>query len=218
MNRFSPPRQHSGGRRIVLAGALTVTLGGLLASTRSIAQAAFDLQELRAQLQKHPVSRGVFVQEKHLRGLERPLASEGRYVLAQGQGLLWSLRTPFQQDYRITAAGIARRDGETWTAVSAQSAGAQQNRLLLALLNGDDQALAEQFDLQPAGSLADWQLRLLPRSLLLRQIFDEIRVSGGAAVSRVELIEAQGDRSVIRFSETTHDQNLTTAERSAFTS
>jgi len=74
---------------------------------------AFDLDQLAAQLGKPAVVRGPFVQEKHLRALPRPLTSEGHFVLSREQGLLWLLRKPLQQDYRIGAAGIARRvDGQ----------------------------------------------------------------------------------------------------------
>ena len=68
---------------------------------------AFDLQQLSDQLAKPSVIHGSFIQEKHLRALPQPLVSKGTFVLAKNHGLLWLLKTPLQQDYRITAKGIA---------------------------------------------------------------------------------------------------------------
>ena len=64
---------------------------------------AFDLQQLSDQLAKPDVIHGHFIQEKHLRALPQPLTSQGTFVLAKNHGLLWLLKTPLQQDYRITA-------------------------------------------------------------------------------------------------------------------
>jgi len=77
---------------------------------------AFDLQQLSDQLSRPEVIHGRFIQEKHLRALPQPLTSKGHFVLAKNHGLLWLLQTPLQQDYRITAQGIARRDAGSPTA------------------------------------------------------------------------------------------------------
>src|SRR5690606_8453225 len=90
---------------------------------------AFDLDALNAQLRAQPVLHGDFVQEKHLRALPQPLVSRGQFVLAREHGLLWQLRSPLQQDYRISASGIARRTAEDWQASAGQSANERQNRL-----------------------------------------------------------------------------------------
>ncbi|GAC1029983.1 outer membrane lipoprotein carrier protein LolA [Pseudomonas sp. No.21] len=159
---------------------------------------AFDLDQLAAQLGKPAVVRGPFVQEKHLRALPRPLTSEGHFVLSREQGLLWLLRKPLQQDYRIGAAGIARRVDGHWQAQPGQDVAAQQSRLFLAVLKGDHQGLARDFQLQLSGDAAHWQLHLTPNSLLLKQIFSAIQIEGGALVERIELRETQGDSTVLR--------------------
>ena len=65
-----------------------------------------------------------------MRALPQPLISKGRFVLAKNHGLLWLLQTPLQQDYRITARGIARRDGNAWQMLPNKSAGAEQNPMM----------------------------------------------------------------------------------------
>jgi outer membrane lipoprotein-sorting protein len=177
---------------------------------------AFDLTQLNALLRQKPVVRGTFTQEKHLRALPQPLVSHGRFVLAQDLGLLWLLQRPLQQDYRITTQGIARRDERGWQPTTQQGASERQNRLTLALLSGDSATLARDFELALAGDADHWQLTLTPRAMLLKQIFQRIELQGGASVSQIEILEAQGDRTLMRLSDSQADQHLTDTERHAF--
>ena len=112
---------------------------------------AFDLQQLSDQLARPDVIHGHFIQEKHLRALPQPLTSKGTFVLAKNNGLLWLLKTPLQQDYRITTKGIARRDANGWQMLPGKSAGAEQNRLFLAVLQGDSSGLQRDFELSLTG-------------------------------------------------------------------
>ncbi|WP_244168955.1 outer membrane lipoprotein carrier protein LolA [Pseudomonas saponiphila] len=177
---------------------------------------AFDLQQLSDQLSRPEVIHGRFIQEKHLRALPQPLTSKGHFVLAKNHGLLWLLQTPLQQDYRITAAGIARRDASSWQMLPGKSAGAEQNRLFLAVLQGDSSGLQRDFELKLQGSAEDWHLQLIPRSLLLKQIFNQINIDGGALVQRIELLEAQGDRTLLIMQDSSSALPLSEAEQHDF--
>ncbi|MBF8726198.1 outer membrane lipoprotein carrier protein LolA [Pseudomonas fulva] len=189
------------------------TLAVLIVSPLS---AAFDLDDLQRQLSAPAVVKGPFIQEKHLRALPQPLLSEGEFVLARDHGLLWILHTPLRQDYRIDAQGIARRDPSGWQVLPSRSAGAQQNQLFFAVLQGDSTGLQRDFELALSGDATQWQLRLTPRSLLLKQIFSRIDISGGRFVQRIELSETQGDSTVLRLPESTGAAELSDMERSDF--
>ncbi|MBA5705853.1 outer membrane lipoprotein carrier protein LolA [Pseudomonas fulva] len=189
------------------------TLAVLIVSPLS---AAFDLDDLQRQLSEPAVVKGPFIQEKHLRALPQPLLSEGEFVLARDHGLLWILHTPLRQDYRIDAQGIARRDPSGWQVLPSRSAGAQQNQLFFAVLQGDSTGLQRDFELVLSGDATQWQLRLTPRSLLLKQIFSRIDISGGRFVQRIELSETQGDSTVLRLPESTGAAELSDMERSDF--
>ncbi|MFJ4346017.1 outer membrane lipoprotein carrier protein LolA [Pseudomonas sp. NPDC089401] len=177
---------------------------------------AFSLDDLQKQLSEPAVVKGPFIQEKHLRALPQPLLSKGRFVLARDHGLLWLLQTPLRQDYRIDAQGIARRDPSGWQALPSRSAGAEQNRLFFAVLQGDSSGLQRDFELSLSGAAEHWQLRLTPRSLLLKQVFSRIDISGGRYVERIELSETQGDSTVLRMPESSGSAALSDAERSDF--
>ncbi|WP_369826395.1 outer membrane lipoprotein carrier protein LolA [Pseudomonas sp. Lz4W] len=202
------------GRFKKLASQLAAT-GFVLMFLCSSAQ-AFDLQQLSTQLARPQVIHGDFIQEKHLRALPKPLISTGTFVLAKDHGLLWQLKTPLQQDYRITAQGIARRNGSEWQMLPGKSAGAEQNRLFLAVLQGDSSGLQRDFELQLQGEASHWQLTLTPRSVLLKQIFTRINIDGGELVQRIELQETQGDSTLLKLQNSVSNQPLSDAEQHDF--
>jgi len=182
-----------------------------------LAARAFDLADLQTQLNATPVVRGHFVQQKFLRSLPQPLTSRGDFTLAAGKGLLWLLPTPIAQDLRIDARGISRRDeAGKWQALPQHSGAGRENRLFLSVLAGDTAGLRENFDLALTGDADAWQLLLTPRSVLLRQIFDNIQINGGKLVDRIELRETQGDRSVLQMTDAQAAQALTAEEQRAF--
>ncbi|MFY2610250.1 LolA family protein [Achromobacter ruhlandii] len=178
---------------------------------------AFNLDDLQQQLRATPIVRGHFVQQKFLRSLPQPLTSRGDFTLAAGRGLLWLLRSPIAQDLRISADGIARRgpDG-AWQALPQHSGAGRENRLFLSVLAGDTSGLRENFDLSLSGGPDAWQLTLLPSSVLLRQIFENIQINGGRLVDRIELREVQGDRSVLQMVDAASADALTPEEQRAF--
>ncbi len=202
------------GRFKKLASKLAAT-GFVLMFLCSSAQ-AFDLQQLSTQLARPQVIHGDFIQEKHLRALPKPLISTGTFVLAKDHGLLWQLKTPLQQDYRITAQGIARRNASEWQMLPGKSAGAEQNRLFLAVLQGDSSGLQRDFELQLQGEASHWQLTLTPRSVLLKQIFTRINIDGGELVQRIELQETQGDSTLLKLQNSVSNQPLSDAEQHDF--
>ncbi|MBY8937673.1 outer membrane lipoprotein carrier protein LolA [Pseudomonas fluorescens] len=192
------------------------SLGAVALLAVSALANAFDLQQLSEQLAKPDVIHGQFIQEKHLRALPQPLISKGSFVLAKNHGLLWLLKTPLKQDYRISAKGIARREGNGWQLLPNKSAGAEQNRLFLAVLQGDSSGLQRDFELALSGDAQQWKLTLTPRSLLLKQVFNQINIDGGALVQTIELLETQGDSTVLRMQDSTAGQPLSDAEQHDF--
>ncbi|WOF80888.1 outer membrane lipoprotein carrier protein LolA [Stutzerimonas kunmingensis] len=188
------------------------TIALLMAANLATAQ-TFDLPQLAEQLSGPAVVRGDFIQEKHLRALPQPLTSQGQFVLARDHGLLWLLQQPIRQDYRISALGIARRSEQGWQALDPQGSSARQNQLFLAVLSGDTQALQRDFDLQLNGDPDAWRLQLTPRGALLRQVFETIEIEGSDTVTRIELREVQGDRTVLRLLDSRLDDTLTAREQ-----
>jgi outer membrane lipoprotein-sorting protein len=192
-------------------------VAALLLGACSTAAWAFDLNDLQAQLREAPVVRGQFVQQKFLRSLAQPLTSTGLFTLSTTNGLLWELRAPLHQDLLLTPNAMFRRDdGGKWQALPQPIGSARETRMFLTVLGGDTQALQDNFDIALSGNAGDWQLVMTPRSALLKQIFTDIRISGGKLVQRIELRETQGDRTVMEMKNTRADTKLNEDESRDF--
>jgi len=175
--------------RALLLAALLLCTGVLQAET---------VDELEARLGALRPVNGSFIQEKHLRALPQPLTSTGLFELTPEHGLLWQVRSPLQQDYRIDDSGISRLTPQGWQEQPGRDAAAHQSRLFLSLLRGDRKRLEENFEVIYKGDDSAWQVELLPRSSLMRQVFTRISVEGSEHVERIELFETQGDRTLLR--------------------
>ncbi|AHG87464.1 Outer membrane lipoprotein carrier protein LolA [Bibersteinia trehalosi USDA-ARS-USMARC-190] len=175
---------------------------------------AFSQQDLVLQLQKPSNLQGQFSQQRFLNGLTKPMTTQGDFVLLKNQGLLWQMKKPFENQLRVKADGISQWNGSQW--VSSQQLGqSEQIKLFLGLLSGDVAALSTQFDLQLNGTEKAWQLGLVPNSLLMKQIFDNIEIRGDLVVKSIEIREKQGDRTLIRFEQIQQDQSLSAFAQSA---
>lgn len=177
---------------------------------------AFSLDELETQLSQAQVIRGDFAQEKYLRDLPMPLKSQGNYVLSKQQGLLWFLSKPISKQYRINGKGVALNTPDGWQIQNKQETVARQSRIFLAVLQGDRSGLQQDFDLTLTGTADNWRLLLTPRSVFLKQIFQQIEIEGGQLVSSIKLHEVQGDKTVLRFINSQPDQQLLSNEQHDF--
>ncbi|MDO4641524.1 MAG: outer membrane lipoprotein carrier protein LolA [Neisseria sp.] len=164
---------------------------------------AFSSAELAQTLQKPENVQGAFTQQRYLKSLTKPMTTHGQFVLMPKRGLLWHMQKPFENRLRVRADGIMQWNGNAWSAVNASklSGQSQQIRLFLDLLGGNTQGLEKQFALQLSGNQQAWTLRLNPKTLVMKQIFNQIEISGDNVVRRIELNEKQGDRTVMQFNQ-----------------
>ncbi|TDQ57675.1 outer membrane lipoprotein carrier protein LolA [Mesocricetibacter intestinalis] len=175
---------------------------------------AFSQAELIKTLQRPQNTQGIFMQQRFLASLSKPISVTGRFVLVKNKGLLWRMEKPFNADQRIRADGISQWNGTEWIN-AGQSSQNRQIALFLGLLEGNVSALENQFDLFLSGEPQNWTLVLKPSGLLMQQIFERIEIQGDDSVKRIELREKQGDVTLISFSEIKTDQPLDQFARAA---
>ena len=191
-------------------------LAALTALCLAAAAHAFDSRELTAQLQAPKTVQGRFTQQKHLRTLTKPVTTSGRFALRPGHGLFWHLQKPFELRLRVRRDGISRQDASgAWKSNGSQSTQAAQVKLFMAVLGGDTAELQRHFTLKLSGSAGSWQLLLLPKTVVMKQVFENITISGDKLVRRIELKEKQGDRTVMQFEQLQTDQTLDAAAKQA---
>lgn len=159
---------------------------------------AIDVAAISTQLRAQSATAGRFTQTRYLRGMSQPLAANGTFAL-DGETLYWTLEKPFASRLRITAAGVSQWQDGDWRSTGNTALNDAQTRLFLAFLRADSATLGEYFDISASGEATAWTLHLTPKTALMRQIFRQITIDGGAYVARVILEEAQGDRSELLF-------------------
>ncbi len=191
-------------------------LAALTALCLAAAAHAFDSRELTVQLQAPKTVQGRFTQQKYLRTLTKPVTTSGRFALRPGHGLFWHLQKPFELRLRVRRDGISRQDASgAWKSNGSQSTQAAQVKLFMAVLGGDTAELQRHFTLKLSGSAGNWQLLLLPKTVVMKQVFENITISGDKLVRRIELKEKQGDRTVMQFEQLQTDQALDAAAKQA---
>jgi hypothetical protein len=141
------------------------------------------------------VLRGRFGQERHLRGFDAPLRTEGRFVLAPGRGLIWQAETPFAVTTVITAAGLVQEvDGSETMRLPATRLPflSRLYGMLSGALSGDWRGLEADFVVVRSGDAAHWRAELTPRRADAVP-FSGIVVSGGRFVDQVRIDKPNGD-------------------------
>ena len=175
---------------------------------------AFSESELVNLLRQPHNVQGEFVQQRFLKALEKPINTQGKFVLLTNKGLLWQMEKPFVNQMRVQANGITQWNGQQWVA-NANLSQSDQIRLFLGLLSGDLAALKAQFDVNLSGTAQHWQLKLIPNSLLMKQIFTQIELQGDNNVKQIQLDETQGDKTLILFNQIQQNQALSPFAQSA---
>ena len=188
-------------RGFLSAFLLAVAAGGSIPPVA----AADPLAQVQGQVAQVPLLRGEFAQEKQVAGFRNPLRSSGRFLLARGKGVVWTTVAPFPSEIVITQDRILsrQRDGGRRVEVDArQQPGLRSvNAMMFALMSGDMKALTSTFDVKAEPAAGNgWRMTLAPRSRQLAQAFTSVRLSGDRYVREVELHEANGDVTHLRFS------------------
>ena len=129
--------------------------------------AATARAEEPARLAPGEILRGGFSQDRSLTGFPRPLHSEGRFLLAPGQGLVWRGETPFRLVSVIAPGGLTQSlDGHETMHLSAAKLPflGPLHDILSAAMQGDWQPLERSFTVTRLPHGATSTIRLVPRA------------------------------------------------------
>ena len=166
-------------------------------------QAAVPAAKIQAMLAKPAIMCGRFDQTKTLAGMKKPLASEGRFCVVAGKGVLWRTLKPFPSTLRLTRDEIVNYQGDRIAMrLDAKTEPTVRviNNVLFSLLAGDLGQLDTLFDGDGSVDATSWNVALKPRQAALEKAIGEIRLEGGAYVKSIVMNEAGGDRTTIVFS------------------
>jgi hypothetical protein len=191
-----------------------------LAALCASAQATAPVAKIQAILAKPNILCGRFDQTKHLAGMKKPLASNGRFCVVAGKGVLWRTLKPFPNTLRLTRDEIVHFQGER---VAMRLEAKQEptvrmiNSVLFSLLAGDLAQLESLFEVDGSADASSWKVALKAREPALAKAIGAISLDGGSYVKNIHINEASGDRTDIVFSEIkTGDAAITPEEAALF--
>lgn len=186
--------------RQILLGALLL-LGSASASAEAVDPPGL-IEKLEQRIALDEQVSGTFEQKKFITVLPEPLRSQGRFSYHREDGLVWETLTPIPNRLVFDQQGIHQSvEGKTvWEVDAQQPAVVTITRVISSVLAADWQGLQDYFALDGQMDAQGWQLQLTPRDDVLEQIVGSIFITGDRVLSRMVLMEPNGDRTEISFS------------------
>lgn len=155
-------------------------------------------------LRRAPGFSALFVEEKTLAVLQRPLVTRGRMIFRRSPPtLVRELESPPSTRVVVTADRLSTVRGEAVEHLELAGRPEAQALVgsLLALLRGDGEALAAAYALEFVSEGKGWTLALRPKSSRLSALVSKLTFKGhGEALDELVIEEASGDRTVTRVS------------------
>jgi hypothetical protein len=195
----------------------TVLLAAALAMFNP-AQAAAPVAKIQAMLAKPPIMCGRFDQTKQLAGMKKPLASNGRFCVVAGKGVLWRTLQPFPSTLRLTRDEIVNYQGDRVAMrldAKTEPTVRMINNVLFSLLSGDLGQLESLFEVDGTVDATSWNVALKARQAALEKAIGTIKLDGGAYVKNIVMSEAGGDKTSIVFSAIQTGEAAMTKEEAA---
>lgn len=166
----------------------------------------YSLSELLEGLARHVSGTVSFSEVRHLSYLTEPLNLEGTLTFEPPARLERLVRSPTRErmvfDGDVLTIHASRTTPPARALLSDYPALDGFITALRAVLAGDQDTLDRIYETSLRGSEASWSLHLAPRPEPLRAALREVNIEGAAhRITRVEVLEAGGDRSTITLHE-----------------
>lgn len=165
-----------------------------------VVAADFSAAQLFDMLSKERPGRATFHEKKHLALLDRPVESTGELTFTPPDRLEKSTRTPKPERVTVDRDRLTLERGG-----KRHSLGLKENPAIAVLvesiratLAGDFEAVVRAYSVALEGTAARWRLTLRPLDSSAARIVERIDIGGeNARVKTVEILQADGDRSVM---------------------
>jgi len=167
------------------------------------------------------ILRGEFQQIRTLKGFRNPLKSEGRFLVSKSNGVIWQNLKPFPSQIRISNSGkIVNLSKINTTQKAGQKItnpkpNAGMNKIMLAMLSGNQAEMAKYFKIERTESNGIWTLQLQPKAGMAR-VFAHIEIKGDRYIQQVLMQEKSGDQTELHFSALSEVPNTLTPEEKKY--
>ena len=200
-------------------GAATVDEDARSSGSASADPAVTSIEDLMRLFARSGGVQARFHEIRYVSLLTAPLESEGMLYFAAPDLLARHTTRPGRSSVVVRGSHVVLRDetGVQDLPVGSSELAPALIDHLAGLLRGDLEALRARhtirFDLHGQG----WELRLEPRSRVVRSVIDSIRIEGrGDELVAMEVVETNGDRTVTSFSEVQRGRTFTPSEIERF--
>lgn len=163
---------------------------------------AWGVRQLMESMAAVQSSKRKFTERKYMSVLTTPLESSGTLLYERPARLEKHTLLP-KEERMVLNQGI----------LSVENRAGQVQRVMMldqypaigafvesirATLAGDQKTLERYYEIKLEGSSVRWHLQLVPREVATRDVVREIRMEGrGNRISTIEILEANGDHSVM---------------------
>ena len=194
---------------------LAVACFAACAVAGSAAEPSLTLDELLARMAR---TRGVvaeFHERKEIALLDAPLEAAGMLYFAPPDRFSRVTRSPAATRLVLGGSRMHFEDATGANAVdlAANPVARQFAENLVALWSGDRARLEKLYTLGFSADGARWQLTLVPRDAALRRFIERLALRGdGGEMRELELLEADGDRTLTTFTRSEVDHPFSADE------
>ena len=200
MRRPTPSTRVRTDRRAVALAAV-LAAGLALVPRRARAAAAFDLEALTALLSRIKAGEATFTETRRIELLDRTLESSGRLSFRAPDVFVRETLRPLREKLAVQGNTLTMSLGDRSRTMQldASPEAAVIVEAIRGTLTGNRESLQRLFATTVSGSAEAWTLELVPREARLRGQVAQVRVVGrGSTVGEVQVLLADGDRSVMK--------------------
>jgi outer membrane lipoprotein-sorting protein len=162
------------------------------------AQAAYNIDQLMAELAQHKGGRARFVEKRHIALLDKPVLASGEMTYTPPDRLEKRILLPkpetmvldkdmisMERDKRTLSINLASRP-EVLAFVDS----------IRSTLSGNRKSLEQHYTLQVKGDSSQWTLVLVPSEPSIAALLQRITVTGNRSqVRHIEYLQTDGDRT-----------------------
>ena len=177
-----------------------------LSAATEPASPTWTVKQLMESLGQVKTAKATFIERKYLSILSRPIESSGTLIYTapdrlEKHTLLPKPESMILERDNVTFENKAKNQRRTLQLQSYPVIWAFVESIR-STLAGDLQTLNRFYRVKLEGNPAQWRLFLEPSEQVMKNVVSEIRISGSKnQISNIEIIEAEGDRSVMTITE-----------------
>lgn len=177
-------------------------------------------EETCLRLARHSIVKGNFIQTKTISKLSRSFVSEGVFLIADQNGIIWNTQKPYPSLMAVSQSKVIQKNsqGEFQIIQVAENAIFREfSKTIQAVFAGDARELYKRFDIYfLPGKTKESRIGLVPKDKMLRDMFTSIEMTIDSVLKTCLLKEKNEDIIFYEFSNHHFPESLKKEEQEVF--